>query len=45
MGTGTIIGLSILGAILLFLSLGINILKEEIGKEEHDRNEDKDKSE
>ena len=43
MGTGTIIGLSILGAILLFLSLGTNILEEEIEKEKPDCNEDKNK--
>ena len=40
MGTGIIIGLSILMAILLFLFLGTNILKEEIDKEKPDRNED-----
>lgn len=43
MGTGTIIGLGILGAILLFLFLGTNILEEEIEKEKSDRNEDKNK--
>ena len=43
MGTGTIVGLSILGVILLFLFLGTNILEEEIEKEKPDRNEDKNK--
>jgi hypothetical protein len=45
MGTGTIIGLSILGGILLFLAFGINILEEEIGKEKSSHNEDKFKNE
>ena len=41
MGTGAIIGLSILGIILLFLSLGNSIMEEEIGKENSKRNRDK----
>jgi len=45
MGTGTIIGLSILGAILLFLSLGTNILEEEIERDNSNSNEDNAKNE
>ncbi len=45
MGAGTIVGLSILGIILLCLSLGINILEEEIEKEKSSHNEDKFKNE
>lgn len=41
MGTGAIVGLSILGAILLFLYSGTSILEEEIEKEKSKHDGDK----